>query len=206
MNVNKTKIIQNHLMEQGATWLNKHGGADGIWGKATQKAYAEYNKQFYNYPKYEELNGFYGKPDFERKTHPHITYISPPYPMYLAWQPSTKLSRIAVHEKCADSLRYALEDIYQFYGWHRIERYGLDQFGGTLNVRNMRGSVHKVSVHAYGAAIDLDPVRNQLSWNKKQSYIPQHCPDVIEIFKAYGWDSLGEKHDMDWQHFQACEL
>ena len=192
-------------MAQGATWLTKHGGADGIWGKATQKAFADFNCRFYNWPTEKQLDRFYGKPDLSTKTHPNITYITPAYPMYLAWQPSTKLNRIAVHEKCADSLEWILHDILDFYGLDRVKHYGLDQFGGTLNVRNKRGG-NTLSTHAYGAAIDLDPVRNQLKWGKDKSYIARHCPDLEHIFGAYGWGSLGFKYGYDFMHFEAVKL
>lgn len=200
--MNKTKIVQQYLIDQGATWLNQHGGADGIWGKATQKAYADYNSQFYNPPTYGQINEYYGKPDFDLRTHPNITYITPQYPMWLAWDTDIPLTRISVHEKLADSLTNILQDIYFYYGLEKIKQHGLDMFGGTLSVRTSRNSDHNISTHAYAAAIDLDPARNRLKWGKNQAYIPQYCPELFDIFRAYGWISLGEKVGYDYMHFQ----
>lgn len=200
---NKTAIIQRWLMSQGynlGRW-----GVDGVWGAATQKAFADYNEQLWWWPAYESLDKVFGRPDLVSKTHPNIVYVKPPYPMQIAWQPQTKVTRIAIHEKVKKTFECILQDILDFYGLDGIEKHGLDQFGGTLNVRKMRGG-DKLSTHAYGIAIDIDPVRNQWKWNSKQAYIPQHCPELIDIFRAYGWESLGDKKGWDYMHFQACRL
>jgi hypothetical protein len=130
--------------------------------------------------------------------------IDTPYRMVLAWEPSTILTKITCHEKVAESLYSALENISYLYNEQDIIKHGFHLFGGTLNVRKIRGG-NRWSTHAWGIAIDLDPARNQLNWKRDRSYFARpECRDFLDCFKQEGWYSLGENKNYDWQHFQAC--
>lgn len=130
--------------------------------------------------------------------------IDAPYKMILSWDTSTSITRITCHEKVAESLYVILENIKNAYTEDEITKYGFNLFGGTLNVRQIRGG-NRWSVHAWGAAVDIDPARNQLNWGRDKAYFARpECRDFLTCFKQEGWYSLGENKNYDWQHFQAC--
>jgi len=76
----------------------------------------------------------------------------------------------------------------------------LDLFGGCYQYRRIGGSA-KLSTHAWGAGIDLDPDFNPRyhPWNPKTG-IPNA---VIEAFMAEGWTWGGRFHTPDPMHFQC---
>jgi peptidoglycan hydrolase-like protein with peptidoglycan-binding domain len=134
------------------------------------------------------------------------TIIKPSYPMVLAWDKTKPVKGISVHQKAAPSLKRVLDCIASKYTPQQIKDLGLDQFGGTLNVRKMRGG-KAWSMHSWGIAIDLDPLRNQLKWGRDKARLAK--PDAAELhkcFEAEGWYSLGRHKNYDWQHWQAAWL
>jgi hypothetical protein len=136
----------------------------------------------------------------------HQTSLSLPFPMRLAWDKKVIVSRISVHEKVHDSAKRAFDRIAAAYDEAARKRLGLDLFGGSLNVRKMRGG-SSYSMHSWGIAIDFDPERNQLAWGRDRARLAQ--PDAEEfwrIWEAEGWISLGRTRDMDWMHVQAARL
>lgn len=141
------------------------------------------------------LMDFYGPPGGSEQV-----YIKPPYPMVLAWDPDTKLSRIQCHRLVADSLREVLTEIYDVMGMDWILAHHLNEFAGCYTYRKMRGS-DRWSTHAWGIAIDLASRQNGLwtSW-PKSAEMPE---EAIEIFEGHGWTSLGKVLGRDAMHFQA---
>ncbi|MEM7734425.1 MAG: M15 family metallopeptidase [Deinococcota bacterium] len=188
--------------------LQDYGGADGIWGPATERAYQGYLlTEQGGWPLDDEnaLNVFYGKPNIDTQYAPRQTFIDDlPYPMFMTWGDRGQITRIQCHELVADSLRSILEDIASEFGPKTIKHHGLDQFGGVVSVRPKRGG-SALSRHSWGIAIDLDPARNGLMTPTNQAYIPTRCPKVIDIFAKYGWISLGKRIGRDWMHFQATQ-
>ena len=128
------------------------------------------------------------------------------YPMRLAWDPQKPVSTFTCHERVHDAARRVLVRVLDHYGPARIRELGLDLFGGCLNVRRMRGG-SAWSVHAWGAAIDFDPTRNQLNWNRTRACLAQPPYDKWwELWEAEGFVSLGRACDFDWMHVQAARL
>jgi len=134
-----------------------------------------------------------------------------PYPMTLAW-PDTRgvyreVNRILCHAHVRDSLGRILEQTLDHYGIARVRELRLNVFGGCLNVRRKRGSTSSWSVHAWGAAVDIDPANNQLRWGRDRARLaqPEYEP-FWEIVEKQGWTSLGRKKNYDWMHFQAASL
>jgi peptidoglycan hydrolase-like protein with peptidoglycan-binding domain len=84
-----------------------------------------------------------------------------PFPMKLAWDTSVTVTTMTLHEKVASSAGRALDRVAKIYSPAEIAAYGFDLFGGSLNVRKMRGGA-AWSMHSWGIAIDFDPERNQL--------------------------------------------
>jgi peptidoglycan hydrolase-like protein with peptidoglycan-binding domain len=128
------------------------------------------------------------------------------YPMRVAWDLPKSVTRFSCHEKIHDAARRVLVRVLDHYGPARIAELGLDLFGGCLNVRRMRGG-SAWSVHAWGAAIDFDPERNQLRWNRSRArFARPEYEKWWELWEAEGFVSLGRARDFDWMHVQAAIL
>lgn len=163
-----------------------------------------------SWPKANKLIEFYGNPDMDANGLPdpiwereNIVRIAPPYNMVLAWDTTRAVSRIAVHKKCEKSLRRILTKIAEEFDAKDRAYYQLDRFGGCYNFRLMRGGV-KLSVHSYGAAIDLAPELNGLGVKYKPDsrMMPMKA---VRIFEAEGWGWGGDWHRPDAMHFEAVE-
>lgn len=152
------------------------------------------------WPKQVDCMKFYGGVGLFQKK------LALPFPMRLAWDKRVTVKGISVHEKVHDSAGRAFAVIAQKYNEKARKELGLDLFGGSLNVRKMRGG-SSYSMHSWGIAIDFDPERNQLKWDRKTARLAK--PDAEEFWKAWeaeGWISLGRQRNFDWMHIQAARL
>lgn len=134
------------------------------------------------------------------------TRLDLPFPMKLAWDKSVTVTKISVHEKVHDSAARVFKKIAARYNEAQRKDLGLDLFGGSLNVRLMRGGT-AYSMHSWGIAIDFDPERNQLKWGKDRARLAQ--PDAADFWQFWedeGWVSLGRDRNFDWMHVQAARL
>lgn len=131
------------------------------------------------------------------------TTITLPFPMTLDWTPFSVVRKITCHEKVADSLLRILLKVRDEYG---EKDQALSRFGGCLNVRKMRGG-NAWSIHSWGAAVDIDPERNQLKWDHTKARLAaKKYVAFWDIVAGEGWTSLGMMRDFDWMHFQAARL
>ena len=129
-----------------------------------------------------------------------------PYPLVLAWDASSIVKKATCNVKVHKSLYSIFENTLKTYGLKEIKKLRLDNFGGCLNVRKMRGG-SSWSIHSWGAAIDLDPDKNQLKWGKdKATFAKKEYEPFWKIVESEGWISLGRKKNYDWMHFQAALL
>jgi len=178
---------------------------DGIVGPKTWKFVTNISNNTplsQKWPKqnYNSMVNFYG-PVGENQT-----TLEVPYKLKLAWKPSTTLTKITCHEKVAKSLYTIFENTLKIYGEKEITKLKLDMFGGCINVRKMRGG-SAMSIHSWGAAVDLDPDNNQLKWaSPKAEFSKKEYNEFWKIVVAEGWTSLGKERNMDWMHFQAAYL
>ena len=129
-----------------------------------------------------------------------------PFPFPLAWDASQRVSRISCHVNVASALEGIFRDAAAHYGEKQFRALRLDQFGGCYNYRKMRGG-SRLSIHAWGAAVDLDPLSNGLKVAAPkarfsgEAYVP-----FWKIVEAAGAVSLGRARDFDWMHFQFARL
>lgn len=153
------------------------------------------------------MQEFYGNPDVNGDGQPdpkweaeNLVYIKPQYPMWWSWGP--EVTKLRVHEKCAQSLERVLRDIGKYVNAVDRNKYSLDQCGGAYNFRHMRGDSLVLSTHAYGAAIDLAPIQNRLGrkYQLNSDMMPQ---TVVELFKAEGWKWGCLWLRPDAMHFEA---
>lgn len=160
-----------------------------------------------NWPTSDKLKDFYGDPDINGDGLPdraweiaNITKIIPPYPMVWSWS-LEPVKFLRVHKKCSNDLMDILSDIGSVVNEQDRKIYQIDRCGGVYNFRQMRGS-SKLSVHSYGAAIDLSPEMNGLNvpYDPKKKMMPKI---VREIFHDHGWKWGGVWKRPDAMHFEA---
>ena len=142
----------------------------------------------------------YGKPNETGEG--YLTTILLPYPMKLAWDLDTKVSKMRCHKLAAEPFENVFNDLLAEYGMTEIERLGIDLFGGCFNYRKMRGGT-SWSKHAWGIAVDIDPARNLLKETAKTArFARPEYQKMIDIFYKNGFISLGIEKNYDWQHFE----
>lgn len=140
----------------------------------------------------------YGQPGDEK----NFTYMTFPFPMRIAWDKKVIATRTRVHKAAAPSLKAAFKEILAVYGLEKVQKLGIDLFGGCYNFRQMRGG-KEWSVHSWALAIDLDPGRNQLRETSATArFARPEYKDMIDILEKHGWYSLGRAKNYDWMHFQ----
>ncbi len=142
----------------------------------------------------------YGKPSQDGK--PYLTIIKLPYPMRLAWDLKTSVTKISCHKLVADKLTAVFTELLAVYGYDKLKELGIDIFGGCFNFRAMRGGID-FSKHSWAIAVDLDPERNQLRETSTTARFakPEYKP-MIDIFYKHGFISLGRELNYDWMHFE----
>jgi len=146
-----------------------------------------------------QLISKYGQPN-EKGT--YLKTITLPYPMRIAWDIDTKVTKIRCHKDVADAFLAVFNDLLAHYGYQRIVELGIDLYGGCFNFRKMRGG-SSWSTHSWGIAIDLDPARNTLKETSKTArFARAEYKDMIDIFYKHGFISLGREKNFDWMHFQ----
>lgn len=157
------------------------------------------------WPKQSEMNGFYGNPTGRAGmvspawVRRNLVRIRPPYQMTYAGKPITA---ITVHRQCADSLFRILSKIKADHTAAELTASGARIFGGCFNYRLMRTS-NRLSIHSWGAAIDLDPARNGLG---DQTPNFANWPKIVSAFEGEGWVWGGRWSTKDGMHFQAARV
>ncbi|MCH9662958.1 MAG: M15 family metallopeptidase [Gammaproteobacteria bacterium] len=130
-----------------------------------------------------------------------------PYPMKLAWEPSTIVKTTYCHRLVLKELETIFAETLKHYGSAEVNRLGLNLFGGCFNNRVMRGTKEKDeqwSMHSWAIAVDLDPSHNKLRWdNTKARFAKPEYDAFWKIVEANGFISLGRKYNYDWMHIEA---
>ena len=186
------------------------GPIDGLYGPQTDFAYRAWcgdalpdRSAESGFASQDEMHATFGPAGARACTAGLVRF---PWPAVLAWDRSQAVHSFACHEKVAASAQRALDRVAAVYSPAEIRALGLDQYGGCFNLRRMRNGT-ALSTHAYGVAIDFDPMRNLLGWNRPEARLS--APDAApfwEAFEAEGWTSLGRARNYDWMHVQAPGL
>jgi len=170
---------------------------DGFWGPKSIRACKEYLRammpEVNPWPKSDQssLTAFYGHPGDESKlVSIDVANLGVKYD-------GQTVRSIRCHEKVADSLRRVIVALDE-----TPCAYILGQYAGCYNNRPMRGG-SLPSLHARGAAIDLDPAPNG---NHRAWPVNATMPIlVMEEFAKEGWIGLGWAIGRDAMHFQATQ-
>ena len=94
--------------------------------------------------------------------------IDLPYPQRIAWDTGKTITHTWCHGKVRIPLQRIFAHTLDHYGMAEIKRLHLDMFGGCFNKRRMRGG-RSWSMHAWGIAWDMDPIRNQFRWGRDRA-------------------------------------
>jgi D-alanyl-D-alanine carboxypeptidase len=123
-----------------------------------------------------------------------LARASLPFPLKLSWDPATSVTQMTCHKRLTEVFNDVLE---------RIATGGMQakipSFGGCFSFRPQRGS-GKLSTHAWGIAIDLNPETNA------QGVVGDMDAEVIAVFREAGfeWGGDWKGSRRDAMHFQFC--
>ncbi len=190
----KTEHIQSLQRRIGAT-------PDGRWGPASIAACRAHVRRLMPaknpWPRGDQasLRAFYGSPGDEK----NLVAFTFPGPMFYDGR---RVLTGRCHFKVKDSLLRILTRIHDLYGQDRGILEEAEDYGGIYNFRAKRGGT-TLSVHAWGAAIDLDADDNTFRdpWPLKAD-MPM---EIIEEFAKEGWLSAAAAWGYDAMHFQATQ-
>lgn len=133
----------------------------------------------------------------------NLIRVTPPFVLKYMGKP---VKTVTVHKKCADSLLRVLNNIWETASFRQslIDEWGMSTFGGAYNYRLMRGG-SRLSMHAYGCALDFDPDRNAMG-DTTPKFLD--FPWVIRSFEKEGWVWGGRwsGRSCDGMHFQAARV
>lgn len=161
---------------------DKYGAARSKWPSSSQRI------------------SFYGDPGGNQVS------LTLPYPMRIAWEPDKVVGKWSCHAKCREPFERIFKRTLDYYGISEIKRLRLDMWGGTLNVRKMRGGSNW-SDHAFGAAMDIDPDRNQLRWGSNLASLddPPYYSFWDFVYQEGGC-GLGIQAGYDYMHVAFVRL
>lgn len=121
-----------------------------------------------------------------------LGYVYLPTPITLGWNPAVNVTRIRIHQKLVNSLTNVFNRIHVGGHWTQLKT-----FDGTYSWRPKRTS-QRLSLHCWGAAIDLNAGSNPLGGLGDMPW------QIIDCFNKEGWEWGGEWHYADPMHFQAA--
>jgi hypothetical protein len=123
-----------------------------------------------------------------------LARVALPFPITLSWDHTRTVSTITCHKLLANVFSHAFDHI-QGSGL----RNKITSFGGCFSFRPQRTGT-KLSTHAWGIAIDLNPQTNQ------QGTAGNMDTSVIAVFREAGfkWGGDWQGRTRDPMHFQFC--
>ena len=123
-----------------------------------------------------------------------LTRIEMPFQLSLSWDKSRVVTQMTCHRLIAPVFADVLGQLKSTALSDKIT-----SFGGCFSFRPQRTGT-KLSTHAWGIAVDLNPETNQ------QGTAGEMDSGVIAIFERAGftWGGNWEGHSRDPMHFQYC--
>lgn len=170
---------------------------DRFWGPKSIAACQAYLRSLMPkpnpWPKPANVRAFYGEPGDEDQ----LVSITFPFPMFYGGKLVTKTR---CHRKIAAALLRVLKAIGEKHFANRGVMEEAEDYGGCFNFRQKRGGT-SWSLHAFGAAIDLDADDNTFrdSW-PLQADMPL---EIMEEFAREGFKAAGAFWGYDAMHMEA---
>lgn len=194
MKQEEIKAIQKELKDAGE-YL---GEIDGDFGPKSRAAAQRFLRSLcpenpWPSTSQASIRGFFGEPG-----EANLVSIEFPYPLFYDGK---RVTKTRCHKLVAESLLRVLKAIQPLLGNPNVADEAQD-YGGIYNFRNKRGG-SSLSLHAWGAAIDLDADDNTF----KESW-PAAADMSWEIIKAFareGWTSAAVFWGYDAMHFQCTK-
>jgi hypothetical protein len=123
-----------------------------------------------------------------------LARITLPHPLIISWDHSQTVTAITCHKLLTKTFTGVFDCIQSSGLQNKIT-----SFGGCFSFRPQRTGT-KLSTHAWGIAIDLNPETNQ------QGTAGEMDPAVIAIFREAGfkWGGDWQGKTRDPMHFQFC--
>lgn len=123
-----------------------------------------------------------------------LSYALLPFSIPLAWNPAIQVSRL----RCHRLLVPVVDSIFQTIVQDGL-RETVTSFGGCFEYRSQRTG-HKLSTHAWGIALDLNPKDNQQGTDGNMD------PRLVALFKSAGFEWGGDwaGRVKDPMHYQFC--
>jgi hypothetical protein len=152
------------------------------------------------------LNDFYGNPSgYGGRASPtwakkNLVSWTPPYKIYYSGN-LRLMKTLTIHRLVVPAYDLAFKNALKHFGEEGLAKNRLNMCGGTYNYRVMRGG-SRLSTHAYGIAIDIDPENNPFPhpWNSNHGI----NMDFVNILQEAGLWWRGYQGDVDPMHFQAA--
>ena len=145
----------------------------------------------------------YGKPNVTGKG--YLTVIDLPYPMRLAWDLDTIVTKVSCHKLIAEPLLNVFNQLLLQYTLEGLQMLEIDIYGGCFNYRKMRNG-NSWSKHSWGIAIDLNPEKNGLKTPYEKALFSEFVYEpMMDIFYHNGFINLGKEIGRDAMHFQIKE-
>lgn len=113
-----------------------------------------------------------------------------PGPLPLGWDKDVSVKTARVNQAIADEVTNVFEALRSCGAWDHVLT-----FDGAYTWRSQRGA-RKLSMHAFGGAIDLNASTNELGT------IGDMDPTIVDIFTSHGWEWGGFWKRPDPMHFQ----
>lgn len=130
----------------------------------------------------------------------NIVKWEPPYKLFYSDGKRTPLKTLLLHKKVVPVFTSAYTEVMNTFSPQEIKDLRLDISGGTYNYRVVRGG-NRLSTHAFGIAIDMDPARNPYPKVWKEGMINR---EFCNILMRHGIWWRGYKGDVDAMHFQCA--
>jgi hypothetical protein len=197
--MNKTQIM--------ATQKRIGAAADGFWGPKSIAACQRHLRALlpsqHPFPTEAQVRAgtsIFGRQGIKDGYTPPMKGFTPPYPVFLYGNTTTRLTKITAHELVAASLEEILVMVRETLGLAGIREAGMDRYYGCYNPRNTRGG-SVASMHSWAIAVDFDAGRNGNSTHwPTRAVMPV---EVMECFARKGWLAAGAFWSRDAMHFQA---
>ena len=117
-----------------------------------------------------------------------------PFPIALSWDPAKQVRNLYCHRRLVPVFPAVFAEIER-----RGLRDKLRTYGGCFNFRAKR-SGSKLSTHAWGVAIDLNPETNGMGQEGDMA------PGIVKVFESFDftWGGRWSGSGKDPMHFQFC--
>lgn len=150
--------------------------------------------------KYNKLIARYGNPMRNPKAFESEWMIMWNVPMWIDTHIPALPNRMYVNKDIVPVLEHTLNNIISLGAYKEIKTYD-----GLFNIRYIRGSKTKLSIHSWGLAIDLNAANNPLGKTKAESIALGLNPFSTlfdEVWRDAGWTCGIDFKRGDGMHFE----